>query len=203
MRNENMNRGPGFSGSNGDNRFQRDNKNRDNKGSFWGRSNTNGNSNGYANRGSSYNESQNDMGAAPARKFNPTNIERIKGEIVDKKVSKNPDGSSSVLIVLHTKDNQEVKVLLGPSSYLEKNRMALQIGDKVEVKVSRMSVNGQEMLIAYEIDKTGNLIRLRDEQGNPSWPESSSYNKSRSNNGWGNQAPQTFQGSQGWQGWQY
>lgn len=110
------------------------------------------------------------------KKSNPLNVERVSGEVTDKKVITNPDGSSMVSITLST-PSEDIKVLLAPSSYLDASRVGVQIGDTVEIKGSRMQVNGSEMMIASEINKNGNVIPLRDDKGNPMWKNATKNSK--------------------------
>ncbi len=102
------------------------------------------------------------------KKHNPLNVERIRGEILDKKTVVNPDGSTLVMLRLSDGTN-EYKVLLGPSTYLDRAGVSMQIGDTIDVKGSKMSVNGDEMFIATDITKSGYTIRLRNEAGQPVW----------------------------------
>jgi hypothetical protein len=76
--------------------------------------------------------------------------------------------SSGVHLVVKT-DKGDVSVHLGPQWYLENQDVKIQPKDKVEVKGSRVTVQGQPAIIAAEVEKGGETLVLRDEAGVPMW----------------------------------
>lgn len=63
----------------------------------------------------------------------------------------------------------DVSVRLGPRWYLENQDVKIQPKDKVEVKGSRVTVQGQPAIIAAEVKKGGETLMLRDEASIPMW----------------------------------
>ena len=47
--------------------------------------------------------------------------------------------------------------------------MQLGVGDRVDIRGSRVSVEGKPTLIAAEVRKGNETLRLRDDQGLPLW----------------------------------
>jgi sporulation protein YlmC with PRC-barrel domain len=62
-----------------------------------------------------------------------------------------------------------VKVLLGPSTFLDTQHLNLAANDQVTVKGSKVDKDGQQCIIATEIRKLDQVVRLRDENGTPLW----------------------------------
>jgi len=66
-------------------------------------------------------------------------------------------------------DRETISVILGPAWYIEAQQFKFEPGDTVEVKGSRMSVQGQPAMIAAEVKKGDKSLKLRNETGNPLW----------------------------------
>jgi hypothetical protein len=64
---------------------------------------------------------------------------------------------------------ETVPVVLGPAWYVEQQHFAVAAKDQVEVKGSRLSIQGQPTIIAQEVKKGDKVLRLRDGQGVPLW----------------------------------
>lgn len=62
-----------------------------------------------------------------------------------------------------------VDVHLGPEWYLENQDITIQPKDQVEVKGSKVSFRGQSAIIAAEVRKGDDILRMRDENGFPAW----------------------------------
>jgi hypothetical protein len=62
-----------------------------------------------------------------------------------------------------------VDVHLGPEWYIENQDMRIQPKDQVEVKGSKVMFRGQPAIIAAEVRKGDDTLRVRDESGYPFW----------------------------------
>ena len=60
-------------------------------------------------------------------------------------------------------------VHLGPVWYLDEKKLAVKVGDTVEVTGSKVTLNNQPALIAREVKVNGATLKLRDDQGLPVW----------------------------------
>jgi len=103
------------------------------------------------------------------RMYNPTTVETLSGEVV--KVDKFIPGkrmSYGVHFTLKT-EKETVPVHLGPSWYMEKQAVTVAAGDKVEVTGSRITYQGQPAIIAAEVKKGGQVLKLRNAAGVPAW----------------------------------
>ena len=104
-----------------------------------------------------------------SRLYDPKTVETISGEVVS--VDKFTPGrkmSYGVHFTLKT-EKETIPVHLGPSWYVEKQAMTIAQGDKVEVTGSRITYEGKPTIIAGEVKKGGQDLKLRDAAGVPAW----------------------------------
>lgn len=72
-------------------------------------------------------------------------------------------------VMVHTTDQGDVHVHLGPVWFLERQDFELQPGDEVSAQGVCESAEGKHRLIAYELTKGDHTLHLRDAQGQPNW----------------------------------
>ena len=103
------------------------------------------------------------------RMYNPTTVETIKGEVVSvDKIAPMKGMSYGIHLMLKT-NKETVSVHLGPTWYFDKNNYVVKAKDKIEVTGSKITYNGKPAVIAAEIKKGYEVIKLRDENGYPVW----------------------------------
>jgi hypothetical protein len=103
------------------------------------------------------------------RLYNPKTVETLTGEVVSvDKFTPGKGMSSGVHFTLKT-EKETIPVHLGPSWNLEKQAMTFAPGDKVEVTGSRITYEGKPTIIAGEVKKGGQILKLRDAAGVPAW----------------------------------
>ncbi len=97
-------------------------------------------------------------------------VETLGGEVVaiDKYVPGRGGTSYGVRLSLKT-EKGTIPVVLGPVWYIEEQRIKFAANDKIEVKGSKMSIQGQPTFIAQEVKKGDMVLKLRDDQGAPLW----------------------------------
>ena len=100
--------------------------------------------------------------------YDPKTEVTVKGTIEDVQQQTGKTGWSGTHLILKT-DAATVNVHVGPSSYLAKNQFTFAKGDTIEVVGSRVTIAGQETLLAREITKDGKTLVLRNPQGIPKW----------------------------------
>jgi len=104
-----------------------------------------------------------------SRMFDPKTVETLSGEVI--RIDKFTPGrkmSYGVHFTLKT-EKETIPVHLGPSWYLDKQTVTIAQGDKVEVTGSRITYQGQPTIIAGEVKKGGQILKLRDAAGVPAW----------------------------------
>jgi hypothetical protein len=110
-----------------------------------------------------------EAGRSYGRMYNPQSVETLGGEVVS--VSKFTHGqgmSYGIHFTLKT-DKETIPVHLGPGFYVEKQAVKLAAGDKVEVTGSRITYQGKPAIIAAEVKKGDQVLKLRDASGTPAW----------------------------------
>jgi hypothetical protein len=66
-------------------------------------------------------------------------------------------------------EKETIPVVLGPASYIEEQRIKFAANDKIEVKGSKMSIQGKPTIIAAEVIKGDQDLKLRNADGVPFW----------------------------------
>jgi hypothetical protein len=103
------------------------------------------------------------------RMFNPQTVETLTGEVVGVNRFTPAQGMSyGVHLTLKT-DKETVPVHLGPGWYVEKQGVTLAAGDKVQVTGSRITYQDKPAIIAAEVKKGDQVLKLRDATGTPAW----------------------------------
>ena len=103
------------------------------------------------------------------RMYDPQTVETVAGEVVN--VNKyTPGRGISYGLQLNLKTEKgPLLVMLGPGWYIEKQDLKIAPGDQVEIKGSRTTYEGQPALIAAEVKKGNQVLKLRDDNGFPVW----------------------------------
>ena len=102
--------------------------------------------------------------------WEPKTVETLSGEIVavDKYVPGRGGTSYGVRLSLKT-EKETISVVLGPARFIEEQRIKFAANDKIEVKGSKMSIQGQPTIIAAEVKKGDQVLKLRNPDGVPFW----------------------------------
>ncbi len=66
-------------------------------------------------------------------------------------------------------DKETISVHLGPGWYIEKQDINIEPKDKIEATGSRITFGGKPAIIAAEVKKGDEVLKLRDENGFPVW----------------------------------
>ncbi len=103
------------------------------------------------------------------RMYDPKTVETINGEVTSvDRITPNKGMTGGVHMNVKT-DKETVSVHLGPSWYLENQDVKIAAKDKVEVKGSKISFAGKPAIIAAEVKKGDEVLKLRDDAGFPMW----------------------------------
>jgi hypothetical protein len=96
-------------------------------------------------------------------------VETVSGEVISvDRITPMKGMSSGVHLMLKT-DKETLSVHLGPVWYLENQDIKIEAKDKIEVKGSKITFEGKPAIIAAEVRKGDDVLKLRDEAGFPSW----------------------------------
>jgi len=97
-------------------------------------------------------------------------VETVKGDVVAvEEYVPGRGGTAYGLRLTVRTDKETIPVVLGPAAYVQEQHFKFEPKDALEIKGSRMSVQGQSILIAAEVTKEGKRLKLRGEAGTPLW----------------------------------
>jgi hypothetical protein len=109
------------------------------------------------------------MGSTYGKMYNPKTVETISGEVVSiDKITPMKGMSYGIHMTVKT-DKDTISVHLGPGWFIENQDVKIEPNDKVDVKGSRITFEGKPVIIAVEIKKGNEILKLRDENGFPVW----------------------------------
>jgi hypothetical protein len=108
-------------------------------------------------------------GSNYGRMYDLKTVETVSGEVISvDRITPMKGMSSGVHLMLKT-DKETLSVHLGPVWYLENQDIKIEAKDKIEVKGSKITFEGKPAIIAAEVRKGDDVLKLRDEAGFPSW----------------------------------
>ncbi len=109
------------------------------------------------------------MGGPAGRMYDPQTATTVSGQVVSmEKGAVGQRGTPEVRFILKT-DQETLPVILGPGWHIDKQAFPLNPQDTVEVKGSRVTLEGQPAIIAAEVKKGDQTLKLRDANGVPVW----------------------------------
>lgn len=83
--------------------------------------------------------------------------------------SKGRSGMPAVGMTLKKEDDYAAYVHLGPQWYFDKQDLGINVGDKIEVTGSKITVEGNNVILVSSIKKGDRTWQFRDQQGLPFW----------------------------------
>lgn len=104
-----------------------------------------------------------------SRMYDPATVETIRGEVVSvDRFSPMKGVGQGVHMTIKTA-TETLSVHLGPAWYLENQDVKLEPKQTVEVKGSRIVFRDKPAIIAAEVHKGDEVLKLRDDSGYPVW----------------------------------
>jgi hypothetical protein len=102
--------------------------------------------------------------------WDASSVTTVSGEVTAvEKYTPGRGGSSYGLRLTLKTDKEPLPIILGPAWYVEQQHFAVAPKDRVEIKGSRLSIQGQPTVIAAEVKKGDQILKLRDDKGIPLW----------------------------------
>ena len=109
------------------------------------------------------------MGSNYNRMYDPKTVETVSGEVVSVDRITPAKGMSSGVHLMIKADTETVSIHLGPAWYIENQDIRIEPRDRIEIKGSRIVFEGKPAIIAAEVKKGNEVLRIRDENGFPVW----------------------------------
>ena len=73
------------------------------------------------------------------------------------------------MLMLQT-GKETIAVQLGPAWYIDKQMPRIQANDTINVTGSRVTMDGRLIIVAADVTKGNELLKLREDNGIPVWP---------------------------------
>lgn len=109
------------------------------------------------------------MGTAYGQMYNDKSMETVSGELISIGKISLMNGLIHGVYVIVKSHEEKITVHLGPVWFVENQEITIKPKDKVEVKCSKITYQGKPAIIASEIKKGKETLKLRDENGFPYW----------------------------------
>jgi len=103
------------------------------------------------------------------RMYDPKTMETLSGEVTSVDRITPGKGMTGGIHMNVKTDKETISVHLGPSWYIENQDVKIASKDKVEVKGARVTFAGKPAIIAAEVKKGDEVLKLRDDSGFPAW----------------------------------
>jgi DNA/RNA endonuclease YhcR with UshA esterase domain len=103
--------------------------------------------------------------------YDPKREATIQGTIEEVAVYDSATTPGSTHVTIRTQDGASVVALMGPAEYLQQHNVTLRAGEPVKLTGSRMTFEGQDTVIARQIQAGGHSLAVRDRKGQPQWQQ--------------------------------
>jgi len=108
--------------------------------------------------------------ALAERDYDPKTVESVWGKVLSmEKITPAKKRGEWVQLMLQV-ENGTIAVQLGPAWYVDKQVPRIEPNDAITVTGSRLTLDGTAIIVAADIAKGSELLRLRDDNGIPVWP---------------------------------
>ena len=103
------------------------------------------------------------------RNYDPKTVETVEGKVLS--VEKTQQRGHGIHLTLQT-DGEPISVHLGPSWYVDKQTLHIETNDTITLIGSRVAIDGKPAIIAAQVKKGDEVLKLRDDNGVPVWSRS-------------------------------
>jgi hypothetical protein len=100
------------------------------------------------------------------RNYDPKTVETVQGKVLS--VEQMQQRGHGVHLMLQT-EKETIAVHLGPSWYIDKQTPRIEANDTITVTGSRITIDGKPAIIAAQVKKGNEVLKLRDDNGVPVW----------------------------------
>lgn len=107
--------------------------------------------------------------AVAQRNYDPKTVETIQGKVLSVQKATRAQGRNYGIHLALQTDKETIPVHLGPGWYVEKQTPQIQANDTITVTGSRITIDGKPAIIAAQVKKGNEILKLRDENGIPAW----------------------------------
>jgi hypothetical protein len=102
--------------------------------------------------------------------YDPKTVETVGGKVLSiEKTAPAKRRGYWIDLMLQT-EKEIITVQLGPAWYIDKQTPRIEANDTITVTGSRLTMDGRSAIVAADITKGNELLKLRDDNGIAVWP---------------------------------
>jgi hypothetical protein len=116
----------------------------------------------------SWGQSGPNTGGGPGGLYNPDTVVTVSGIVIAKTPPSAKGLPELVYLTLKTEAGK-ITVFLGPDLYVDKLSVQIKFLDKIQVTGSKISWEGKPVILAAEIKRGDQILKLREPNGVPIW----------------------------------
>jgi hypothetical protein len=109
------------------------------------------------------------QGVGPSGLYDLKTVTSISGVVVSLTPPQAEAGLPYLAYLTLRTETGKMKVFLGPSLYVDKLPVKINVLDKIEVTGSKITWEGKPVILAAEVKKGGQVLKLRETNGTPVW----------------------------------
>lgn len=103
------------------------------------------------------------------RMYDTKTVETLNAEVVSvEKISPMKGMHYGIHLTVKTQ-KETISVHLGPGWFIENQDVKIEPKDRIEIRGSRVNFDGKPAIIAAEVTKGNETLKLREENGCPAW----------------------------------
>ena len=108
-------------------------------------------------------------GGGPSGLYDPQTVTTISGVVVSLTPPQGEAGMPYLAYLTLRTETGKIKVFLGPSLYVNKLPVKINVLDKIQVTGSKITWEGKPVILAAEVKKGEQVLKLRETNGTPVW----------------------------------
>jgi hypothetical protein len=105
----------------------------------------------------------------PSNMYDPQAVTTISGVVVSLTPPQAEAGLPYLAYLTLRTEKEKIKVFLGPSLYVDKLPVQINVLDKIQVTGSKITWKGKPVILAAEVKKGDQVLKLREPNGTPLW----------------------------------
>ena len=112
---------------------------------------------------------QEGKGGGSSGHYNPKTVVTVSGVVVSKTPPSGQPGLPYLVYLTLQTEAGPIDVFLGPSLYLDQLPVTIKVLDRIQVTGSKIMWGGKPVILAAEISKGDQVLKVRDRKGVPLW----------------------------------
>jgi len=109
------------------------------------------------------------------RDYDPKTVETIRGTVLSVEKTTPTKGRGYWVDLMLQTENGTIAVQLGPAWYIDNQTPRIEANNTMTVTGSRVTMDGRPAIVAADITKGNELLKLRDNNGIPVWPRKGAF----------------------------